>query len=129
MQHTFVRGLDSFPVITKVLGKRKSSKTRKGNKNLRSALTEVAHSQKGANNYLGAQYRWIAAKRGKKRAAIAVAHSILTIAYYVLTRKDEYKELGAHYFEKPQAEAIVRKSIQKLEDLGYIVTLTTPQAA
>lgn len=111
------------------VGKRKSSKTRKGNKYLRSALTEIAHSQKGAQNYLGAQYRRIATRRGKKRAAVAVAHSILTIAYYVLTRKEKYKELGADYFERRQEDVIVKKTVRKLESLGYTVTLSTPQAS
>jgi len=81
-------------------GKRKSSKTRKGNKYLRSALTEAAQSIRGSDNYLGAQYRRIAARKGKHRAAVAVAHSIMTIAYYLLTRQEDYKDLGSDYFEK-----------------------------
>ncbi|WP_238403421.1 transposase [Paenibacillus mesophilus] len=60
-------------------GKRKSSKTRKGNQYLRSALTEAAQSIRESENYFGAQYRRIAARKGKRRAAVAVAHSSLTI--------------------------------------------------
>ncbi|WP_240041456.1 transposase [Paenibacillus ginsengarvi] len=56
-------------------GKRKPFKTRKGNKYLRAALTEAAQSIRGSDNYLGAQYRRIAARKGRQRAAIAVAHS------------------------------------------------------
>ncbi|AFC28436.1 transposase IS116/IS110/IS902 family protein [Paenibacillus mucilaginosus 3016] len=67
-------------------GKRKPSKTRKGNKYLRSALIEASHSIRGSNNYLGAQYRRIAARKGGHRAAVAVAHSIMTIAYHLITR-------------------------------------------
>jgi transposase len=110
-------------------GKRKSSKTRKGNKYLRSALIEAAHSLKGFDNYLGAQYRRIAARKGKHRAAVAVAHSIMTIVYHLLTRKEEYRDLGAQYFEKRQQEAIVKQSVRKLESLGFSVTLTTPHAS
>ncbi|WP_227940099.1 transposase [Alkalihalobacillus deserti] len=55
-------------------GKRKSSKTKKGNKYLRSALTEAAHSVRGSKNYLGALYRRTASRKGRKRAGIVVAH-------------------------------------------------------
>src|SRR5690625_5356462 len=72
-------------------GKRKSSKTRNGNKYLKSALIEAAHSVRGSKNYLGALYRRMAARKGRKRAAIVVAHAILRISYYLLTRKDDRK--------------------------------------
>lgn len=104
-------------------GKRKSSKTRKGNKYLRSALVEAAHSLKGSDNFLGAKYRRIAARKGKNQAAIAVAHSILIIAYHLLTRKVNYRELGAQYFEQHREKAIVRQTVRRLENLGYTVTL------
>ncbi|SIQ71362.1 Transposase [Paenibacillus sp. RU4T] len=68
-------------------GKRRSSKTKKGNKYLRSGLTEAAHSVKGSKNYLGALYRRTAARKGRKRAGIVVAHAMLRISYYLLTRK------------------------------------------
>jgi transposase len=110
-------------------GKRKPSKTRKGNKYLRSALIEASHSLKGSDNYLGAQYRRIAARKGKHRAAVAVAHSIMTIAYHLLTRKEDYKDLGAQYFEKRQQEAIVKQSVRRLESLGFSVTLGTLNAS
>ncbi|WP_308162441.1 IS110 family transposase [Bacillus sp. ISL-7] len=65
-------------------GKRKSAKTKKGNKYLRSALTEAAHSVKGSINYLGALYRRTASRKGKKRAGIVVAHAMVSkkIHYY-----------------------------------------------
>jgi transposase len=110
-------------------GKRKPSRTRKGNKYLRSALTEVAHSIRGSDNYLGAQYRRIAARKGKHRAAIAVAHSIMTIAYHLLTRGEDYRDLGANYFETRQQDIIVKQSVRKLENLGFTVTLSTPTAS
>ncbi|MFC3249805.1 IS110 family transposase [Paenibacillus sepulcri] len=110
-------------------GKRKSSKTRKGNKYLRAALIEVAHSVCRSDNYLGAQYRRIAARKGRHRAAVAVAHSIMTIVYYVLTRKEDYKDLGSHYFEQRQQEAIVRQAVRKLENLGFQVALSNSEAS
>jgi len=73
-------------------GERKSSKTRKGNKYLRSALIEVAHSVCRSDNYLGARYRRIAARKGRHRAALAVAYSIMTIVYHLLTRGEDYKD-------------------------------------
>ena len=66
-------------------GKRKSSKTRNGNKYLKSALIEAAHSVRGSKNYLGALYRRTAARKGRKRAAVVVAHAILRISYYLGT--------------------------------------------
>lgn len=110
-------------------GKRKSSKTRKGNKYLRSALTEAAQSIRGSDNYLGAQYRRIAARKGKRRAAVAVAHSIMTIAYYLLTRQEDYRDLGSDYFEKRHQDAIVRQTVRKLENLGFTVTLAISEAS
>jgi transposase len=110
-------------------GKRKSSKTRKGNKYLRSALIEVAHSVSRSDNYLGAQYRRIAVRKGKHRAAVAVAHSIMTIVYHLLTRGEDYKDLGSHYFEQRQQEAIVKQAVRRLENLGFQVALSTSEAS
>ncbi|MFC3254382.1 IS110 family transposase [Paenibacillus sepulcri] len=110
-------------------GKRKSSKTRKGNKYLRAALIEVAHSVCRSDNYLGAQYRRIAARKGRHRAAVAVAHSIMIIAYHLLARKEDYKDLGSHYFEQRQQDAIVRQAVRKLENLGFQVALSNSEAS
>ncbi|MFC4290678.1 IS110 family transposase, partial [Neobacillus cucumis] len=81
-------------------GKRKSTRSKKGNKYLRSALTEAAQSVRGSKNYLGALYRRTAGRKGNKRAAIVVAHAILRITYYLLTRKEMYVDLGEDYFDK-----------------------------
>ncbi|WP_227940480.1 IS110 family transposase, partial [Alkalihalobacillus deserti] len=91
-------------------GKRKSSKTKKGNKYLRSALTEAAHSVRGSKNYLGALYRRTASRKGRKRAGIVVAHAMLRISYYLLTRKEMYVDLGEDYFDKQREQSIVRHS-------------------
>jgi len=105
-------------------GKRKSSRTKKGNKYLRSALTEAAQSVRGSKNYLGALYRRTAGRKGKKKAAIVVAHAMLRIAYYLLTRKEMYVDLGEDYFDKQRQVSIVRHSVRRLENLGYTVTIT-----
>lgn len=110
-------------------GKRKSAKTKKGNKYLRSALTEAAHSVRGSKNYLGALYRRTASRKGKKRAGIVVAHAMLRIAYYLLTRKEMYVDLGEDYFDKQRQQSIVRHSLRRLESLGYTVTLQEPEAS
>jgi len=105
-------------------GKRKSSNMKKGNKYLKSALVEAAHSVRGSKNYLGAMYRRTASRKGKKRAAISVAHAMLRIAYYLLTRKEMYVALGEDYFDKQKQQSIVRYSVRRLENLGYNVTIT-----
>lgn len=105
-------------------GKRKSGKTRKGNKKLRSVLVEAARAAaRTKDTYLSAQYHRIAARRGANRAAVAVAHSILTIIYYILKRKQTYIEPGANYYEECKKETIVKQSIKKLEALGLKVTV------
>lgn len=105
-------------------GKRKSSKAQNGNKYLKSALVEAAHSVAASKNYLGAMYRRTAARKGKKRAAINVAHAMLRIAYYLLTRHEMYVDLGEDYFEKQKQQSIVRYAIRRLENLGYSVEIT-----
>jgi len=110
-------------------GKRKSAKTKKGNKYLRSALTEAAHSVRGSKNYLGALYRRTAARKGKKRAGIVVAHAMLRISYYLLTRKEMYVDLGEDYFDKKRQQSIVRHSLRRLESLGYQVTIQESEAS
>jgi len=110
-------------------GKRKSSKTKKGNKYLRSALTEAAHSVRGSKNYLGALYRRTASRKGRKRAGIVVAHAILRISYYLLTRKEMYVDLGEDYFDKQREQSIVRHSLRRLESLGYTVSLSESEAS
>jgi transposase len=107
-------------------GKRHSGKTRKGNKKLRSALIEAARAAaRTKNTYLSSQYHRIAARRGKNRAAVAVAHTILTIAYHILTKKQCYIELGATYYEDRRKEIILKQSLKKLEALGYQVSINT----
>lgn len=68
-------------------------------------------------------YRRAASRKGKKRAAIIVAHAMLRISYYLLTRKEMYVDLGADYFEKKREQSIVKHSLRRLESLGYSVEL------
>jgi transposase len=105
-------------------GKRLSGKTRKGNRWLRQILVEIAHvASKTKNTYLAAQYRRIAARRGKKRALIAVGHTILTIVSMMLTRRQPYQDLGAAYFDQREQHRVERRLVQRLERLGYKVAL------
>jgi transposase len=111
-------------------GKNRSSKTTKGNKYLKSALTQAAQAVgRSKDNYLNAQYRRLASRRGKKRAAIAVAHSILVIAYHLLKNGTVYTDLGADYFERRNEQQVQKQLVKRLERLGYKVSLEPLAAA
>jgi transposase len=81
------------------------------------------------NSYLSAQYHQIAARRGTKRAAVAVGHSILIIYYHMLTTGEPYREKGADYFSEVDRKHAERRATKQLERLGYQVTLTPAQIA
>lgn len=103
---------------------KKSTKTRKGNKKLRSALTEAAKvASRTKNTYLSAQYHRIAARRGKNKAAIAVGHTILSLVHILLTRKQEYVDLGFNYFDERKKDILIRNSIKRLESFGLVVSV------
>jgi transposase len=111
-------------------GKRKSGKTRKGSPWLRRTLIEAAHAAGRTKAiYLGAQYRRLVARRGKKRAAMAVAHSILTIVYHVLTDRTPFTDLGSAYFDRRDEQAVQRRLVRRLEALGYTVSLQLKEPA
>ena len=104
-------------------GKRYSGKTRKGNKALNTILIQAAHAASHTSNtYLSAQYHRLAGRRGKKRAIIAVAHSILVIAYHLIQRKVPYHELGSDYFDNQRPEATAKRLLKRLQRLGYDVS-------
>ena len=104
-------------------GKHRSGKTRKGNVWLRSTLTQSAWAAtRKKGSYFQAQYRRLAGRRGKKRALVAVAHSLLQVIYYVLTTGRSYQDLGADYFDRRDSDKIARHHIRRLESLGYTVT-------
>lgn len=105
-------------------GKRRNGKTRKGSRWLRHALIEAAHgAARTKNKYLKTQYHRVAAHRGKKKALVAVGHSILIISYHLLTRGQEYSDLGANYFDERDRSAVQRRCVKRLEKLGYSVQL------
>jgi transposase len=105
-------------------GKRLSGKTRKGSRWLRQVLVEAAHvAAKTKQTYLAAQYKRIAARRGKKRALIALGHTILVIVYTLLTRKQPYQDLGAAYVDSLEQQRVERRLVRRLERLGYRVSL------
>ncbi|MFN8472522.1 MAG: IS110 family transposase [Anaerolineae bacterium] len=105
-------------------GKRKSGKTRKGSKWLRRALIEAAHgAARTKDSYFRAQYHRLVGRRGKKRAAVAVGHSLLVTGYYLITRERDYTDLGALYFDERDREAVKRRTVKRLQQLGYHVEL------
>jgi transposase len=105
-------------------GKRRSGRTRKGNPWLRALLVQAAHAgARKKDTYLGAQYRRLAARRGKSRAAVAVGHAILIIAYHLLRDDTDYHDLGSRYFDERDRRAVERRLVHRLEGLGYKVSL------
>ena len=105
-------------------GKRKSGKIRKGSLWLRRCLCQGAWAvSTKKNNYLSALYRRLAARRGSKRATIAVAHKLLVIAYHILRDGTCYSDLGADYFDRLNPEGLRRRLTKRLEGLGFKVTL------
>jgi len=106
-------------------GKRQKGKTRKGNKWLRAALLEAGHAAaRTQGTYLAAQYHRLVPRLGKKKAAVAVGHSILVAVYYLLQRGTTYAELGGNYFDARNREHVERRLVRRLEKLGFTVTLT-----
>lgn len=113
-------------------GKRRSGKTRKGSPALRQALVEAAHgASRSKETYLQAQYRRLAARRGQKRAWMAVGHSILVIAYHLLKDPSAtYQDLGGNYYDERDRTGVERRLVRRLEQLGYAVSLQAlPSAA
>lgn len=105
-------------------GKRKSGSTGHGNPWLRSILVQVSWAAaRTKHTYLSALYHRVAARRGSKRAIIAVAHAILTIIYSMLRNHSLYRDLGETYFDHLNRESVIRRSVRRLESLGYSVTI------
>jgi transposase len=105
-------------------GKRLRGKTRKGNRWLRQILVDIAQvASKTQNTSRAAQDKRLAARRGKKRALMAVGHTVLVIAYTLLTRRQPSQDLGALYFDQRAQQRVERRLVQRLERLGYEVSL------
>lgn len=110
-------------------GKRRSGKTTKGNHALGVALNHAANAASHTKNtYLSAQYHRLATRRGKKKAIVALEHSILIIAYHIIQRREPYHELGSDYFDKRRPEATAQRLVKRLEHLGFQVSLQQTQA-
>jgi transposase len=105
-------------------GKRYSGKTKPGNQALKTTLCQAAWAaSRTKGTYLSAQYRQLVRRRGKKRAIIAVAHSIIISAYHMLSRHEVYRELGDNYFDERKKAAVVNRLTRRLSKLGYAVRL------
>jgi transposase len=111
-------------------GRRLSGKPRKGNPYLRAVLAEVVWAiSHTSGNYLSAQYHRLARRLGKKKAVVAVSHSVLVIIYHLLRTKKPYTDLGADYFAQLDKTRIERHHVHRLEQLGYTVILTPKEVA
>ena len=108
-------------------GKRQSGRTRPANPYVKAALVQAAHTTARTQTYLGEQYRRLRKRRGAKRAAVAVGHSILVIYYHMMTTGEPYHEKGVNYFHSRDSGKAERQLVRRLEQLGYQVT--APPAA
>ena len=107
--------------------KRKSGKTTKGNKVLRTTMITCAHAAvKNKNSFFSAQYARISAHRGKKRAIVAVAHSMLIAIYHMLSEGTDFHDLGSGYYNQFNKERKANSLMKKLKELGFEVTVATP---
>jgi transposase len=111
-------------------GKHRSGTTRKGNPWLRRTLTQAAWAAaRTRNTYSAAQFRRLASRRGKKRAIVAVAHSLLIAFYYMLRDNVPYRDLGPEHFDRLTPGKLTRSLVKRLERLGYKVTLDALEPA
>src|SRR5213082_914646 len=95
-----------------------------GNRWLKRSLVQAAWAASHTKNtYLASQYRRLAGRRGRKRALVAVGHSILVIFYHMLKERTTYKNLGGDFFDRLEPERLTRYYVKRLEDLGHKVTL------
>jgi transposase len=105
-------------------GKRRSGKPTRGNRWLGEVLIECAWAAaRSRDTYLAAQYWRLARRIGKKKAALAVGHSILVIAWHLLTDDCDYQDLGGDYFVRRDADRARQRAVAQLQALGYQVTL------
>jgi transposase len=103
-------------------GKRQSGRIRPGNTYVKSALVQAAHATVQTKTYLGEQYRRLRQRRGAKRAAVAVGHSILVIYYHMMTTGERYHEKGADFFHRPGRQRLEKELAHRLQRLGYEVS-------
>lgn len=105
-------------------GKRKSASIGKGNNWLRATLVQAAHSAlRTKGTWIAAYYGRLAARRGKKRAIVAVAHKLLVLAYTLIRKGERYRERGANYLDERQQDKLLNRLRARIERLGYTVNL------
>ena len=108
-------------------GKRFSGKTRKGDRYLRRILVQSAWAAARTRNcFYASLFHRIAHRRGMKKAAMAVAHRLLKIAYSIIRHGGEYRERGGDHFDRLKPEKTARKLVSRLERIGLLVTVTRP---
>jgi len=111
-------------------GKRRSGHTTYGNRWLRRMLVQAAWAaSRTKGTYLAAQYRRLAKRRGRKRALVAVGHTLLGMVYQILKHGTTYAELGADFLDRQEPERLTRQLVKRLESLGHKVTLEPRPAA
>jgi transposase len=124
-EHHLASWCGMCPGNEETAGRRLRSRTRKGNSWLRRALVEAAWAASHVKkSYFQAHYRRLAARRGKKRALVAVAHSLLVVVYHVLKYHQEYRDLGPDYFDRLEPERMRHYLVKRLQYLGFDVTLS-----
>jgi hypothetical protein len=122
-QQAFSSWAGLVPGDNKSAGKKKSTRIRKGNVYLKSTLVECARSAiRNKNSFLHARYKKIAARRGGKRATVAVAHSMLVAIYFILKNKESFKDLGCTYYEENNKDNLIKKHMNSLKKLGVDVS-------
>lgn len=105
-------------------GKRRSGRTRHGNRYVKAIAVEAAQAAiRKKNSYMGARYRRLAARRGKKRAIVAVGRTILETYFLLVSRKIKYRDLGQDYFDRRNPERLIKHLSKRIENLGYNVTI------
>ncbi len=105
--------------------KRRTARVRQGNKSLKRVLVEAAHAAgRKKDSYFSAQYHRLAARRGKKRAKVAVGRSILETAFHMIQRQSTYNDLGSDYFDRRNPEKLAKRLAERITKLGFKVSYT-----
>lgn len=104
-------------------GKHRSTKIRKGNAWIKTTLIQCAWAAIRSPGYLKSKYHRICSRAGKMKAIVAVAHAMLVAIYHMLSNKQDYRDLGADFFQKRDRERIVASMKRRLENMGFEVEL------
>ena len=111
-------------------GKRKSGRTPRGNQHLKTLLVEAAQAaSRKKGSYLRDKFHRLRARRGYKRAVVAIAHKILIAAYHMLATGEGYRELGEGYLDAKDEQRLTQRLVKRLEGLGYQVSLQAQESS